>query len=211
MSSRVFAGASAAIAWFGVLLQCWLSVARSVENGRTVADGLILFFGYFTVTTNLLVCFALTLPLLARRSAAGRFFATESVVAGIAANIAFVALAYHFLLRHAWNPQGAQLLADVLLHYAVPGLFLVQWFVYSRRGTLTWVQPLYWSLYPTIYFVYVLVRGEIIGTYPYGFIDARAIGYQRTMVNAVALLLVVFLLGLVVVGVDRSARSRGAA
>jgi hypothetical protein len=206
MTARPYAIAAAAVAWFGVLLQGWLSVNGSLQNGRSVADGLILFFGFFTVTTNILVCLALTLPLLARDSAAGRFLSGGFCVAGIATHIAFVALAYHFLLRNVWNPQGAQLLADVLLHYVTPALFVVYWLVYSRRGCLRWLHPLWWSLYPTLYFIYVLVRGEIIGTYPYGFIDVGAIGYERTMINAVTLLAAVLVLGFAVVWIDRSGR-----
>jgi hypothetical protein len=206
MTARQYATAAAAVAWFGVLLQGCLSVALSLENGRSVMDGLILFFGFFTVTTNILVCLALTLPLLARGSGAARFFADSFSVAGIATNIAFVALSYHFLLRNVWNPRGAQLLADVLLHYVVPALFVVYWFVYWRRGLLKWAHPFYWSVYPTLYFVYVLVRGEVIGTYPYGFIDVAAIGYQRTLVNAVALLFAVLVLGFTVVWLDSAAR-----
>lgn len=64
------------------------------------------------------------------------------VVAGIAANIAFVGLSYHFLLRNTWNPQGAQLLADVLMHYAVPAFYVLYWWrgaaksapLYRRRA-----------------------------------------------------------------------------
>lgn len=204
MTSRQYAIAAAAIAWLGVLLQGCLSVYRSLDNNRSVADGLILFFGFFTVTTNILVCLALTLPLLARASAAGRFLSDSFYIAGIATNIAFVALAYHFLLRTVWNPQGAQLLADMLLHYVTPALFVAYWFIYSRRGSLRWLHPLLWSLYPTFYFVYVLVRGKIIGNYPYGFIDVAALGYQRTMVNAVALLVALLVLGFAFVWLDRS-------
>jgi hypothetical protein len=201
-SSRLFTIVAALIAWFGVILQCYLSLKLATDKGQTIADGLIGFFGFFTVLTNILVCLALTLPLLVS-GALGRFFATPFAVAGIAANIAFVSLSYHFLLRNIWNPQGAQLLADVLLHYAIPAIFIAYWFVYSRTGSLRWVYPLLWCLYPVAYFVYALVRGEIIGRYPYGFIDVSAIGYRQATVNAFGLLFVSIVLGLLVVGLDR--------
>jgi hypothetical protein len=206
MTARMYSTAAAVVSWSGVLLQAYLTVVASLAGGRSVVDGLILFFGYFTITTNILVCLALTLPLLSSTGTATRFFARSFSVAGIAAQIAFVALAYHFLLRKAWDPQGAQLFADVLLHYVVPALFVAYWFLYWRNGSLRWVYPLYWSLYPTAYFIYVLVRGEIIGAYPYAFIDVAAIGYRHVVANAVALLLAVIGLGLLIVLIDRSAR-----
>lgn len=204
-NSRPYMIAAAAIAWSGVLLQCYLSLNLAAEHGRTIAGGLITFFGFFTVLTNILVCFALTLPVITR-AAAGRFFASPFAAAGIAANIAFVALSYHLLLRNIWNPQGAQLLADELLHYVTPALFIAYWCIYCRTGSLRWVHPLWWSLYPTAYFIYVLVRGEFIGTYPYGFIDVSAIGYRQTIINAFGLLFGFILLGLLFVGLDRFGR-----
>jgi len=177
-----------------------------VAEGQTVLQGLVFFFGYFTILTNLLVCAAFTVPLLAPRSAAAGVLTEPVAVAGIAASILFVSLAYHVLLRGLWDPHGVHLLADDLLHYVTPALFLIYWFRYGRTGVLRWRHPLAWALYPTVYFVYVLVRGELIGSYPYGFIDVNSIGYPKTLRNAVGLLLVFVILGAVIVGVERIAR-----
>jgi hypothetical protein len=205
-SLRWYTAVTACIAGFGVFLQGYLSLKLATLNGQTIGQGLSAFLGYFTVLTNILVCLALLLPAIARASVPGRFFASPFAVAGIAANIAFVAVSYHFLLRNVWNPRGAQLLADVLLHYVIPALFIVYWFVYFRTGSLRWVSALLWSIYPTVYFVYVLVRGAFVGTYPYGFIDAGAIGYHRTTINAFGLLFGFIVLGLFFVGLDRVGR-----
>lgn len=207
-SSRatVYASIAASIAWLGLLLQCFLSLKTTLHKGQTIADGLIFFFGFFTVLTNIMVGLTLTWPLLARKSTLGQFFRSPFAIAGVAVSITFVALSYHFLLRHVWNPQGAQWLADVTLHYAVPLIFVIYWWIYSRAGTLRWSYPLIWSVYPIVYFLYVLVRGAIVETYPYGFIDVAAIGYRRTTTNAIGLLVAFVILGLVIVGVDRTAK-----
>jgi hypothetical protein len=205
-SARPYMALTMIVAWLGVLLQGYLSLDTAVANGHSLLDGLFTFLSFFTVLTNILVCLALTLPLAVPGSAAGKFFAGEFASGGVAVSIAFVAISYHLLLRKIWDPQGAQLVADRLLHYVVPALFVVYWFAYSRRGSLRWVYPLYWSAYPTAYFVYVLVRGEVIGSYPYHFIDASAIGYGRTTVNALGLLAAFVVLGLLFVGVDRAVR-----
>jgi hypothetical protein len=146
------------------------------------------------------------LPLVAPASAAGRFFSRSDVTAGVATSIVFVSLAYHFLLRNTWNPQGLQLVADVLLHYVIPALYLIYWLFNFPKGALRWIHPLFWGLYPTVYLIYVLIRGIIIGSYPYGFIDPIAIGYQRTMINAVGLLLAFIVLGLILVALGRIQR-----
>jgi hypothetical protein len=198
--------ALAALGWFSVLLQLYITLHPTLQNGRGVAGGLVSYLGYFTILTNLLVCIALTLPLAAPASTAGRFFSRSDIAAGVATSIVFVGIAYHLLLRNAWNPQGSQLLADALLHYVMPALFLIYWWFNFPKGALRWTHPLYWGLYPTAYMIYVLIRGSIIGSYPYGFIDPLAIGYERTMINAVGLLLVFIVLGLIFVSLGRIQR-----
>jgi hypothetical protein len=198
--------ALAALGWFSVLLQLYITLHSNVVNGRGIAGGIVSYLGYFTITTNLLVCVALTLPLISPASAAGRFFSRSDVTAGVATSIVFVSLAYHLLLRNVWNPQGWQLVADVLLHYVMPALFLIYWWFNHPKGALRWIHPLYWGIYPIVYMVYVLIRGAIIGSYPYRFIDPLAIGYERTMINAVGLLFFFIVLGLMVVSLGRIQR-----
>jgi hypothetical protein len=198
--------ALAAIAWFGVVLQFYLSLHSAIANGRGLVGGLVSYFGYFTILTNLLVCISLTLPLIAPASSAGRFFARSDVTAGVATSIVFVALAYHILLRNVWNPQGLNLIANDVLHYITPVLYLAYWWFYFPKGALRWSYPVIWGLYPTAYLIYALARGLIIGSYPYGFIDPNAIGYQRTMLNAIGLLVVFIVIGLILTALGRTQR-----
>lgn len=206
--NRAFALSLALLAWFSVLLQCDLSLQLATQNGKSIGSGLEVFFSYFTVLTNLMICVSLTLSLAAPASTAGRWCSRPSTMAGIAASIAFVGLSYHFLLRHTWNPQGTRLIADVLLHYAVPTFYVLYWWFTASKAALDWMSPLNWSVYPTLYLVYALIRGSIIGSYPYPFIDAAALGYARTMRNAFGLLLVFIALGCLFVALSRRARHR---
>jgi hypothetical protein len=199
-----------ALAWLGVLLQLYLSLHSAVENGRGIGGGLVSYFGYFTILTNVLVCISLTMPLIAPASSPGRFFARSDVTAGVATSIVFVGLAYHILLRNVWHPQGLNLVANDLLHYVTPTLFLAYWWFYFAKGALRWSYPFIWGLYPTAYLIYALARGAIIGSYPYGFIDPGAIGYQRTMINAVGLLVAFFAIGLILTALGRIQRHTNA-
>ena len=205
---RTFAISLAALAWGGVLLQCYLSLRLAADNGTSMGSGLGNFLSYFTVLTNILICVSLTASLTGPSSTLGQWFARPSVVAGIAVNIAFVGLSYHFLLRNTWNPQGAQLLADVVLHYGVPVIYVIYWWLESATATLRWSHPVMWSAYPTIYLIYALIRGGVVGRYPYPFIDAAHLGYRRTMPNSFGLLLAFIVLGLVFVALSRARQKR---
>ncbi|GAB2580614.1 Pr6Pr family membrane protein [Dyella jejuensis] len=179
----------ALVAWIAVLLQLYLSLRFAIGSGRTVGQGLVMYFGFFTVLTNMLVCLAATCPLLAPASAPGRFFGRPATIGWVAASIAFVGIAYYMLLRHVWQPQGLQWLADVLLHYVTPILFVVYSNLALRGIALRWTAPWWWSIYLAVYFVYVLVRGAVIGSYPYGFIDVSKLGYAVAVRNGGFLLL----------------------
>lgn len=177
----------ALLAWSGVVLQLYLSLHLTDSMGMTTVQGLAIYFGYFTVLTNILVGMATTWPLVLPSSASGRFFAQPTAIGWVAASIAFVGVSYFVLLRHVWNPQGLQLVADVLMHYVVPVLVVVYSLFALRRVALRWTAPLWWSVYPVVYFAYVLIRGVIIGRYPYHFIDVSQLGYAVTLRNAIVL------------------------
>jgi hypothetical protein len=193
----------ALVAWFGVLLQLVLSLQLAVTNGKSALDGLVIYLGYFTVLTNLLVAMSLSWPRLSPRSAPGRWFQRPGVSSAIAVSIAIVGLAYHLLLRHIWNPQGLQWLADVTLHYAVPLLCLVHWWYCVPPTRMAWHAPLAWAAWPLAYLVYALLRGVWLQSYPYPFIDVTALGYPQTLLNAAGLLVIFLLLGSVLVAVGR--------
>lgn len=184
----------ALLVWFAVLLQLGLSLA----GGQSALQGLVAYLGYFTVLTNLFVALVLTLPAVAAASFWGRFFARAPVQVCAAISIVLVGFSYHFLLRNIWDPQGWQWLADVLLHYAVPTLFGLYWLgIAPGKQGLRWWVPLAASAYPLAYFVYAMVRGVWLGSYPYPFIDLNALGYAAVLRNALGLLAGFVLVGFV--------------
>lgn len=177
------------VAWFGVLLQLYLSLRLSLANGKTIGEGLIIFFGYFTILTNILAALALTLPLVAPASTAGRFAWRSGTQTATAAAIAVVGVAYFLLLRNVWNPQGWQLVADAVLHYLTPILFLAHWWFVVPKSGLRWFHVAAWLSYPAGYMFYMLVRGELTGLYPYHFLDVGALGYGQVLANGLGMLL----------------------
>jgi len=187
-NARPYAIAVALLAWAALMLQLVLTLDLVRANGQGVGWGLVVYFGYFTILSNLLAALAATMSLVARDSPVGRFFARDSTVTGVTAAIATVGLAYFGLLRHVWDPQGWQFIADVALHYVVPALFFGYWLLAVRPDRVHWADVPSWTLFPIAYLVYALARGALIGSYPYYFIDIGAIGYGQALVNALGIL-----------------------
>ena len=59
---------SAALGWMALALQFALSLQLSIAHGKGVLGGLVIYFSFFTILTNLLVALALTASLLPVRS-----------------------------------------------------------------------------------------------------------------------------------------------
>jgi hypothetical protein len=196
----------AGVAWFGVLLQLWLSVRLGFANGKSLIGGLVVFAGYFTVLTNIFVALVATAG-AARRNASPRPWLYRETTVGCATTaILVVGIVYHLLLRQIWSPQGAQLLADIVLHYAVPVAALLHWLIYRHDERIGRWAPLAWCSYPLAYLAYVLIRGEILASYPYPFIDVSQLGYRRVSINAAGLLAGFAGLGFVVAGLGSASR-----
>ena len=173
---RVIAPATAAIAWTAVLVQLVYSVLNSLSNGDTLLVGLTDYCSYFTVLTNTLVALVLTVPMFAPASPAARWLAHPRVSAMTASAIIVVGLAYHFLLSTINNPVGVEYATDLGLHYFVPTLFTLYWVLHAPKAGLRFAHVPAFGLYPAAYFAYLMVRGAMIGRYPYFFVDANTIG-----------------------------------
>lgn len=200
---RVFITLAAVLGWVGLSIQMYLIFYGRWSVGASLLGGLVSFFSFFTVLTNTLVAVVLSHALTARTSKARGFFLQPWVSSAIAVSIAVVGLAYNLLLRHLWHPQGWQFLADELLHDVMPLLFLLYWWLCVPKGSLRLRHVGWWVIYPLVYFAYALLRGHLLGLYPYPFINVEKLGYPQVFINAGGILLGFVLIALLVVGLDR--------
>jgi hypothetical protein len=96
----------AVIAWFGVLLQLWLSIRLALSNGKSIADGFIAFFGYFTVLTNIFAALTSLLPLALGSTRLGRWFGTGMVLGCTTTAILLVASSITCFSAMFGRPRG---------------------------------------------------------------------------------------------------------
>ncbi len=203
-----YVAAAALAGWVGLAIQQYLIFYSRWEAGARLLGGLINFFSFFTVLTNTLAAVVLSYALIRRDCAARRFFLAPSVSSGIAVSIVVVGLAYSLLLRHLWQPEGFQFIADELLHDVMPVLFVIYWCWSVPKGSLRLKHIGAWVIYPLIYFAYVLLRGDLLGQYQYPFIDVGTLGYPQVFVNAGGILAGFVLVALAVVGLDKLIKPR---
>ena len=210
---RPFMATVAVAGWFALVLQLALMIINMGAKGDTPAEALWRFFAYFTILTNTLVAVSLTARVVAPGSPAGRFFSHPVAEAAVLMPILLVFVVYVTVLQQLWQPQGAQLLVDLILHYFVPLAFLAYWLLFVPHGGLAPQNIAAWVVYPLAYGPYALGRGALDGFYPYPFIDVAALGYPRVLLNIVLMAAVFAVAGLLLVGADRAIarRRQGAA
>ncbi|MDO3685054.1 Pr6Pr family membrane protein [Micromonospora sp. C28ISP2-4] len=125
--------------------------------------------------------------------------------------IAITGTVYHLVLANPASPfamaqpdrQPGEWWGNQLLHTVVPLLAVADWVLFDRRGRLRPRYAAWWLAFPVGYLGFALVRGLIVDSYPYPFIDVGELGYAGVAVSAAGFAVVFWLLGLLFVGVDR--------
>ena len=192
----------AAISWFAVFLQFRIMINSGEVTGLSKPMPAANFFSYFTILSNLLVAISLSYQLNFPRSKPGQFFSSTSVSTAIAVYIFIVGLVYNLVLRKIWSPTGWQLVADNLLHVAVPLLYVLYWYFFAQREPLGWKSLLSWIIFPALYLSYTLIRGAVINWYPYPFVDAGNLGYVKVALNSLAVLATILITGSVLLVIN---------
>ena len=200
---RAYAAIAGTIVWLALILQFYLTTKLAIDKGLGLWVGTVRYFGFFTILTNILVALAFTVPLILPRSRWGRFFAQPGVRTAIAVYVTVVGILYSLLLRHIWNPQGWQLVADRVLHDITPILYVVFWFLFVPKSTLQWRNLPAWLIYPLVYVIVALIRGAIFNWYPYPFLEVSKLGYPQVLLTTAMLAVGVCVISAIFIGIAR--------
>lgn len=186
---------------FALALQFWIMSVR--VDDLDFLGSTIRYFSYFTIWTNILVAVSFVSVVVAPGSKAGRFFGEAAVRTGIALYIALVAVTYHLLLASQWAPQGWALVADALLHTAMPAAFLIDWLFFVDKRSVSVRSVPAWLALPIVYGLFTLGKGATNGWYPYPFLNVAEIGLAQTLINLAGFTAVYAVAGAGFVGIAR--------
>lgn len=172
--ARVWHAATAVVAITALVLQLVLVIQGGRVLDETDQPGMAVrlarFVAYFTVQSNLLV--AITTVQLARDP--GRDGATwRAVRLAAVIGITVTGVVHFLLLRPLLDLDGADYLADKLLHMAVPALAALGWAVFGPRPRIDAPAARLALCWPLAWLTATLVVGRVSGWYPYPFLDHR--------------------------------------
>ena len=158
----------ALVAWSGLALQFSVSLNLLTPQRMNVWQTLSRMLAYFTILTNLVVAAYYSIRLVSPDSATGRWLAQPSVGSGIAMYVTLVCVIVHLILRHLQVLTGNALLADTILHYVTPILFVIFWIGWVPKRSLQWRHALWRALYPLAFFVAGLALIALGRAWPFG-------------------------------------------
>jgi len=185
----------------GLVLQFTLSMQAYAAAGRDIPGSLGTFLAFYTILTNI-VLVLVYLSVVTSWSWLD-LFRHAVTRAMMAANIALVMLYVYFVLRFLTNLAGLDQLADTLLHYLGPVLYILWWLAAQPHGALKW-SNLPVMLAPTLaYFIYILARGAWVNEYPYPILAVDKIGYGAVFLNAFHMLVAFAVLTVIVIALDQ--------
>jgi hypothetical protein len=199
--SRIATIAGLLVGAAALVLQFALTIPARLEAGDMIFGAVIFYFTFFTILTNLALVLIYAAELWPQ---AGLSWFRRPVTRGmLAAAIVLVALFYHFVLAATWQPVGLWAVADGLLHYVTPIFYVLWWALFVRHGLLKWSDVPSMLVPPIIYLVYAMIRGALMGEYPYPILEANRLGYGQVAINVFLVLIGLSVLCLIVVAADR--------
>jgi hypothetical protein len=161
-----------------------LSVAVAIGNEAGFFDDLteraFNVFAFFTIESNLVV--GVTSALLALRPARDSLPFRVARLTAVAA-IAITFVVFHTVLRGLEELHGLAVVSDAFVHTVVPVLAIAGWLAFGPRGLASLRVAAWSAVFPIAWCAFTLLRGELVGIYPYPFIDVAANGYARVAVS----------------------------
>lgn len=204
---RVLAIVATLIGLVGLGIDAWLIFPSQMGPAagnvapRSFVGSFAYYWSFFTHVTNL----GLILVYLAEltRWDGLRWFRQAGTQALTAGYIMLVMVFYHFMLAPTLTMEGPLGISSNLLHYVTPILYLVWWVAFARHGGLTYRMVPALLLPGIVYLALVLLRGALVGEYPYDILDAGKFGYGQVAIGAGTLIVGVALFCLLLVPVDQ--------
>lgn len=150
------------------------------------------FFSFFTIQVNILVCIVFLLSAIF--IAANKAKKLDTLRTATTVFILIVGIGFALLLA---GLEGVALTAapwdNTVLHYIIPVAVLLDFFIDRPQSRQRFKKLLIWLLYPLAYFAYTMIRGAIVGWYPYPFLNPNNSTYAEIAVAVAGL----FILGII--------------
>lgn len=198
---RVLAAAAIIVAIVGQFVQSWSMVPDRLAF-------VVNFFSFFTVLSNALTAIVLLV---------GAWFAFTRtadpdwynlVRACAVTYMATTFVVYNLLLREISLDQATTVpWSNEILHVWAPLYLVADWVLAPGRRHVEWRRLWTIAIFPIAWAVYSMIRGAIVGWYPYPFLDPDiepGVGYGGVAVYVIAIAAFILLVGSGIIALSRT-------
>ena len=162
------------------------------------------YFSFFTIDANILGAVAFLLSgisyLMGKDNKTLQMLRGATTVYMVTTGIVYVILLSG--LQESLNTNIPWV--NFTLHYLFPVVIFLDWIVDRPRTAISSRRSLQWLAFPAAWLAYSLVRGAIVGWYPYPFLDPSRESYGTIVVVCVVIAVFVILLSLLIARIGRS-------
>ena len=167
---------------------------------------------YYTVLSNLLVLLFVgyLLYLMSRGRDDWRSTKLLRIKGGVAMSILITFVVYHVMLRPIADPSKFWSLDNMLCHYIVPIMFVLDTLLFDERGEYRKSEPFYWTSVPLIYMVVSLFNGIVTripvpdakdSPFPYFFVNVDKYGWGFVAIHCLVIFLAYLAVGYLLFGI----------
>lgn len=172
-------------------------VGQYTYNIQNIADYRPLnFFSFFTVESNIIATAAFGIAgWYAWKGESPRWL--ELLRGAATMYMTVTGITYSLLLSNIAVDTAVPWI-NVVLHYTMPTVIVIDWLVDLPKNRVSLRESLIWLAFPLLYLVYSLLRGPLVDWYPYPFLDPRIEGYGNVAVMSVLIAVMAFVLAVVI-------------
>ena len=181
--------------------------ANSLSMVPDPALFIVNFFSFFTILSNALAAITLLI---------GAWFSLRGAVepdwytfvrAAIVTYMTTTLVVYNLLLREISLDQATTVpWSNEILHVWAPLYLLLDWIFAPGRGRVPWSRFWWIAAFPIAWVVYTMIRGAVVGWYPYPFLDPAVepgVGLGGVAVYVIAIASFILLIGSGIVGLSQ--------
>ena len=213
MTARVLFAITAAVLWIGQILSAILS-GTDYYPVNTTDPGLygdnplgaagflgreIDHFSYFTIWSNLLAAVIFTMLAINpnRTGSLFRVLRLDAIVMMIVTGIVYNAL------LNTGGHEGWDFWSNGIQHTWGPILVFLVFVISGPRGWISSSTIFAALILPILWLAYALIRGSVIGAYPYDFLDVNANGMASVLAFVAQIVVFAIILGYLLLLIDK--------
>lgn len=135
-------------------------------------DAISFFFSYFTVLSNILITFVF---LYFGLSSKPKNKLIEKLYGPATLYMVITGVVFWTILR---NDHAISTIPwiTIVMHAVMPIIVVLGWIFYPAKLKTNYKTSLKWLIFPLLFVIYTLIRGPIVGWYPYPFLNPEKVG-----------------------------------